>query len=169
MEEQQPKSQRWSRETEREKRGELLQDWWMWDPVWLRLYAWVTEMSMYVRHEKDRNTERQKKVTQNRQNRDREREQGERKKERQRRDGINVWAWRVTEQSRCIKGNAPPSFLYTHTHAHRHFPLHCQHSSKHAFSESEWAVNGERGEGWARGRQGRRIYFHFKLNWGIER
>lgn len=81
-----------------------------------------------------------------------------RKKERdEARDRVNVWAWRVTQQSRCIKGNAPPS-IYTHTR----LPLHCQHSSKHAFSESVWSVNGER-EGWARAKEARSVQVYFAL------
>lgn len=56
----------------------------------------------------------------------------------------------------------PPS-LPLHTHTPTHLPLHCQHSSKHALSESEWAVNGER-EGWARAKQARSVCVHLKLN-----
>lgn len=107
-----------------------------------------------------------KKVTQDRQNKDKE--WRERKNKTERRDRINVWAWESLRRGDALKGNAPPSSLYTHTHknmrarAHTHLPLHCQHSRKHASSESECAVNGETEEGWARGKQARSICVHFK-------
>lgn len=134
----------------------MIQDWWMWDPVWQRLYAWVRWACMSDMRETEIQRDR-KKVTQDRQKRDEGNGEKERDWEKRQNKCVSLG---VTEQSRCIKGNAPPSFLYTHTH----LPLHCQHSSKHAFSEQEWAVNGKR-EGWADRNASEKHVCLFEIQW----